>query len=73
MRLRKSRSYGNCHIVTGILEYISTDNSCIGKPLKNSTLHWHKIRLLHTQITETKHESCNCNLRLRFLHITWWN
>ena len=33
--------------------------------LKNSTLHWHKIRLL-TQITEKiKHESCNYNLCLR--------
>jgi hypothetical protein len=31
-----------------------------------STLHWHKITLLHAQITEKiKHESCSCNLRLR--------
>jgi hypothetical protein len=43
--LRKVRP----HTVT--FKYISTDN-CIEKPLKNSTLHWHKIRLLHTQITE---------------------
>ena len=40
--------------------------------MKNNTLHWHKIRLLHTQITEKiKHESCNCSYifwkRKRFL------
>ena len=71
-RLRKSRPYaGNCHILTGILGNIFKPiTACIEKALKKQHITLHKIRLLHTQITEKiKHEIfaivAKLNFRLR--------
>ena len=46
MRLRKSRPYGICLILKRILGIFKP---ILKKPLENSTLHWHKITVLHAR------------------------
>ena len=68
----KSRPYGNCLILTGILDIFQPITACIVKPLKNSTLHWHiKLKLdyyIYPDITEkikNMKVAIVANLRLR--------
>jgi hypothetical protein len=44
--VKVGHAYGNCLILTGILDIFQPITACIVKPLKNSALDWHiKLKL----------------------------